>query len=336
MGVVVYSEQRIVGGVVYSEQRTVEEKEVNELMEELFETLKEDLAGQEVEDEGHEEEEEPVHTHTPEEQLHTGSADGEQEDRPITELRTLSAQQRSRLQQQLTQHVQLLTQIHLLSSPVPVELELLAQRGELLLSAGRPSFCSVFRASNLQGALQLLQEVKTPATLLLQEKQPDARGYMRCFPVLPAELAWLFATRPVFLYPELLPCASLDPALYCPRRTAAFTAAEDCLLVLGLRNMEGSFDPPKLVSQFLLRKTLVQVRRRILQCCRPGAPDNIVKPCLGGLPAEQRPPVEREEERMPLWLMRSLPVLHPPSETITSIQALPPRPRPPACQEGVT
>ncbi|KAK1876110.1 GON-4-like protein [Dissostichus eleginoides] len=227
---------------------------------------------------------------------------------------TLSAQQRSRLQQQLTQHVQLLTQIHLLSSPVPVELELLAQRGELLLSAGRPSFCSVFRASNLQGALQLLQEVKTPATLLLQEKQPDARGksLMRCFPVLPAELAWLFATRPVFLYPELLPCASLDPALYCPRRTAAFTAAEDCLLVLGLRNMEGSFDPPKLVSQFLLRKTLVQVRRRILQCCRPGAPDNIVKPCLGGLPAEQRPPVEREEERMPLWLMRSLPVLHPP------------------------
>ena len=49
------------------------------------------------------------------------------------------------------------------------------------------------------------------------------------------------------------------------------------LLVLGLRNMEGSCDPPKLVSQFLLRKTLVQVRRRILQCCRPGAPDNIVK-----------------------------------------------------------
>ncbi|KAJ4919780.1 hypothetical protein JOQ06_024650 [Pogonophryne albipinna] len=174
------------------------------------------------------------------------TTDGEQEDRPITELRTvkqqlalirkkkqlglhthcdththcaephtlkLSAQQRSRLQQQLTQ----------------VELELLAQRGELLLSAGRPSFCSVFRASNLQGALQLLQEaVRTPAALLLPEKQPDARGYMRCFPVLPAELAWLFATRPVFLYPELLPCASLDPALYCPRRTAAFTAAEDC------------------------------------------------------------------------------------------------------------
>lgn len=52
------------------------------------------------------------------------------------------------------------------------------------------------------------------------------------------------------------------------------------LLVLGLRNMEGSCDPTKLVSQFLLRKTLVQVRRRILQCCRPGSPDNIVKVTL--------------------------------------------------------
>lgn len=43
--------------------------------------------------------------------------------------------------------------------------------------------------------------------------------------------------------------------------------------------MEGASDPPKLVSQFLLRKTVVQVRRRILQCCRPGTPDNIVKVC---------------------------------------------------------
>lgn len=181
-------------------------------------------------------------------------------------------------------------------------------------------------------ALQLLDELRqAPISYRPQLRPRDARGrseyrwgrgflidwletlietcfYMltvRCFPVMPAELAWLFATRPVFMYPELLPCASLDPALYCPRRTAAFTPAEDwwahthcntkrpeknlhhalsvrvcvcfSLLVLGLRNMEGSCDPPKLVSQFLLRKSLVQVRRRILQCCRPGFPDNVVK-----------------------------------------------------------
>ncbi|KAL7382552.1 hypothetical protein ABVT39_024333 [Epinephelus coioides] len=368
----------------------ITKKEVNELMEELFETLKEDLAGQEVEDDGHEEEEEPqeephsVQTHTAEEQHHTGP-DG---DGPITELRTVKQQlasirkrqqtytlcnththspepytlklggpQRARLHQQLQQHVQLLTQIHLLSSPVVrlqseaettrqflFELDLLAQRGELLMSSGRPGFRSAFRASNLQGALQLLEELQqTPISHQQQHHPPDARGHMRCYPVLPTELAWLFATRLVFLYPELLPCASLDPALYCPRRTAAFTAAEDCLLVLGLRNMEGSCDPTKLVSQFLLRKTLVQVRRRILQCCRPGSPDNIVKAfryqrvlwpmmvaCRPVEPSEQRPPVEREEESMPLWLLRSLPVIYPTirdynSPSGSAPEALPPR-----------
>ncbi|XP_040909824.1 GON-4-like protein isoform X2 [Toxotes jaculatrix] len=339
----------------------ITKKEVNELMEELFETLKEDLVGQEVDDEGHEEEEEPpeethtVQTHTPEEQHSTALADDEAEDGPITELRTvkqqlalirkrrqthtlcpepytlkLDAQQKTRLQLQLQQHIQLLTQIHLLSSPVAklhneaettrqflFELDVLAQRAELLMSSARPGFCSVFRSANLQGALQLLEELRqTPISYQPQHHPPDARGHMRCYPMMPAELAWLFATRPVFLYPELLPCVSLDPDLYCPRRTAAFTAAEDCLLVLGLRNMEGSCDPTKLVSQFLLRKTLVQVRRRILQCCRPGSPDNIVKAfryqrvlwpmpvaCRPADPAEQRPPVERQESVMPLWLV---------------------------------
>uniref|UniRef100_A0A8P4KBN2 Si:dkey-27c15.3 n=1 Tax=Dicentrarchus labrax TaxID=13489 RepID=A0A8P4KBN2_DICLA len=234
-----------------------------------------------------------------------GLGDDEVDDGPITELRTVKQQlefmkkrrqlglqthtlcnththspepytlkldgrQRSRLQQQLQQHVQLLTQVHLLSSPVAklhseaettrqflFELDLLAQRGELLMSSGCPGFCSVFRASNLQGALQLLEELRlTPI--------------MRCYPVMPAELAWLFATRPVFLYPELLPCASLDPALYCPRRTAAFTAAEDWY-----------------TRAFRYQRVL----QPMLVACRPVDP------------AERRPPVEREEHVLPLWLL---------------------------------
>ncbi|CAJ1084278.1 GON-4-like protein isoform X1 [Xyrichtys novacula] len=345
----------------------ITKKEVNELMEELFETLKEDLTGQEVEEEEEEPQEEShtAETYTSDEQNHSQAVKDEQDDRPITELRTVKQQlelirkrqklglqdpnsheprtlrldqhQRSRLRQQLQQHIQLLTQVHLLSSPVAklqseaettrqflCELDLLAQRAELVSPSACPSFRSVFRAPNLQGALQLLEELtQLPINYHLQSRPPDARGHMRGFPVMPAELAWLFATRPVFLYPELLPCASLDPALYCPRRTAAFTAAEDCLLVLGLRNMEGSSDPTKLVSQFLLRKTLVQVRRRIMQCCRPGCPDNVIKafryqrvvwPMLvvcRPLGAEQRPPVEREESALPLWLQRSLPVIYP-------------------------
>ncbi|XP_058475259.1 GON-4-like protein isoform X2 [Solea solea] len=350
----------------------ITKKEVNQLMEELFETLKEDLTGQEVDDEGHEEEEETQEDKNSHETQHTSqehntALSDSEEHEPITELRTvkqklswirkrrhthalcdthtpephtlkLDATQKRHLQQQLQQHVQLLTQIHLLTSPVSklqseaettrqflVELDVLALRTELLMSSLCPGFCSSFRSSNLQGALQLLEELRlSPISYQTRLHPPDARGHMRVHPVMPPELAWIFSTRPVFLYPELLPCASLDPALYCPRRTAAFTAAEDCLLVLGLRNMDKSCDPPKLVSQFLLRKTLVQVRRRILQCCRPGVPDNIVKvfryqrvlwtmpvACRPLSPGERRPPVEREDSIMPMWLVRSLPVIYP-------------------------
>lgn len=348
----------------------ITKKEVNELMEELFETLKEDLAGQEAEDEGREEEEEEhqeetfsLQTHTQEDTHSTGRGLQEQpKDGPIAGLQTvkqqlvflreqaqqrtnpdepltlrLQAEQRLRLQQQLQQHVQLLTQTHLLSSPVAklqseaettrqflVELELLAGRAELLMSSSYPGFRSAFRASNLQGALQLLKELqKDPIDYRPQPRPPDARGYMRSHPTLPPQLAWIFTTRPVFLYPELLPLVSLDPELYCPRRTQAFTAAEDCLLVLGLRNLQGCLDPPKLLSQLLLCKSLLQLRRRLLQCCRPGGPDNIVKAfryqrvlwpmpvaCRPVAPTDQCPPVEREEKLLPLWLARSLPVMH--------------------------
>nr|XP_061787204.1 GON-4-like protein isoform X2 [Nerophis lumbriciformis] len=368
----------------------ITKKEVNELMEELFDTLKEDMRGQEVEEDAHEEEEEQQEdTHL----CHVATQEAHvTQDGPIREQRTvkqqlafirstqhthcahtltldtqhthcahtltldtqhthcahtltldtqhthcahtltLDTQHRSRLKQQLQQHVQLLTQIHLLTSPVDqlqseaettrhylFELEMLAQSGEMMTS----SLGSAFRASNLQGALLLLDELRPlPVTCPARPHTPDARGQVRSFPVMPAHLAWIFATRPVFLYPQLLPGVSLDPALYCPRRTAAFTAAEDCLLVLGLRNMEGSCDPTRLVSDYLLGKGVAQVRRRILQCCRPGTPNNMVKAfryqrvlrvmpptCHHGDASEQRPPVERDLNIMPLWLQRSLSVV---------------------------
>ncbi|XP_029942509.1 GON-4-like protein isoform X2 [Salarias fasciatus] len=202
----------------------ITKKEVNELMEELFETLKEDLAGQEVDDEGHEEEEE-LQEETQSAQTHTAEHIAPCDDRPITELRTvrqqlqfirsrrthtpsgaahlaephtlrLSAQQKTRLQRQLQQHVQLLVQIHLLTSPVVklqgeaettrqflVELEVLAERAELLVSGTRPAFCSAFRASNLQGALRLLEELlRTPIEYRTRARPPDARGYVRDVP----------------------------------------------------------------------------------------------------------------------------------------------------------
>ncbi|XP_077446315.1 GON-4-like protein [Stigmatopora argus] len=336
----------------------ITKKEVNQLMEELFETLKEDMAGREADDECREaeddcreEEEEPREDvnrrHPPaakralgerptvRQQLAYLSSSPRQPQREPEREDTLrlDAKHRRALRQQVQQHVQLLLQIHLLTSPVEelgaeaqttrqflFELDILAQRGELMMSSRRKS---TFRASNLQGALQLLEELQEhPVTHTPQKRTPDARGQMRSFPTMPGELAWIFATRPVFLYPQLLPRVSLDPALYCPRRTAAFTAAEDSLLAMGLRNVAGSRDPARLLSDVLLAKSLVQVRRRILQCCRPGTPDNVVKnfrrkgvlppaapACVSVTAWECRPPVERDAKLMPFWLMRSLPLI---------------------------
>uniref|UniRef100_A0A665TWA0 Uncharacterized protein n=1 Tax=Echeneis naucrates TaxID=173247 RepID=A0A665TWA0_ECHNA len=190
-------------------------------------------------------------------------------------------------------HVQLLTQIHLLTSPV-IRLQSEAETTRQFLVTHKHTHAHFLLMSAMNTSLM------------------SVVCLVRCHPVLPAELAWIFSTRPVFVHPELLPRVSLDPDLFCPRRTSVFTAAEDCLLVLGLRNMEGSCDPTKLVSQFLLRKTLVQIRRRILQCCRPGFPDNIVKVTMTQSHPNpkntahmwyRRSPVEREESVLPLWLV---------------------------------
>lgn len=60
---------------------------------------------------------------------------------------------------------------------------------------------------------------------------------MRTYPLLHAETAWLLATRSVFLYPELLPHCSLDPALHPPRtKNNFYTRGEDRLIVLGRKD----------------------------------------------------------------------------------------------------
>lgn len=124
--------------------------------------------------------------------------------------------------------------------------------------------CSSFRVCNLQGALDLVQEVEqrvvpdpaprapatsrrwlprmTPATnsktgtslcqrpgsgsVLLTFRFWFCSGH--AFPVLPVDTAWLFATRPIFLYPELLPVCSLDHrrhhrVLYTPGENGYFS-----------------------------------------------------------------------------------------------------------------
>uniref|UniRef100_A0AAY5KAQ0 Uncharacterized protein n=1 Tax=Esox lucius TaxID=8010 RepID=A0AAY5KAQ0_ESOLU len=137
------------------------------------------------------------------------------------------------------QHVQLLTQFHMLTSPVA----------------------------------SMQNEAVTTKQFLIGCVLP-----VRKYPAMPAELAWLFATRPMFLYPELLPLVSLDPALHSVRSASVFTPGEDCLLVLGLRNLQDTLQPRPLLCQYLLRpKRVTQITDHLFEMCKPIHPNNVIK-----------------------------------------------------------
>ncbi|KAG7469500.1 hypothetical protein MATL_G00129530 [Megalops atlanticus] len=359
----------------------ITKKEVNELMEELFETFQDELGVQEHDEEGHEEEEEREEEVFPQaapkfnvpqairfeeplanmlterhrtvkeqlEAIHQRRAMLESQARasqatpgpqvllvPQPCALILTHPQKLQLQQQIQQHIQLLTQVHMLCSPVESlqseanttqhflsELQSFAQRGEQARAAMETGFVSIFRACNLQGALSLLEELRQSPTPIVTPT-PASSSSVRSYPLLPPKLAWLLATRPVFLYPELLPHCSLDPALHRPRTKSGYTKGEDSLILLGLKHFGETEFPYQLLCRYLIRtKTHEQVRGRVHDMCLRRAPDNLFKfyhqhkiipplplACGRVMPGEERPPVERDESIMPVWLRKSLPYIH--------------------------
>ncbi|XP_026140651.1 GON-4-like protein [Carassius auratus] len=351
----------------------ITKKEVNELMEELFETFHDELAANEQDEEGHEEDEERdeeandapqfnvpqairfeeplAHMLTACRRTVRGQLDALQQRRE-NQVRTaqhacgsgiilvqsscplvVTSPQRTQLQQQIQQHVQLLTQVNMLCNPVEAlqseaqttkqflgELLSFAERAEEERSAVNPGFRSMFRVCNLQSSLNLLEELKQcPSPLYLLPK-PIRPNSAHSYPLLPAGLAWLFATRSVFLYPELLPHCRLNP--HCGK--ICYTKGEDCLLVLGLKHFAQTEFPYHLMSRYLIRpKRQEQLRVRVKDMVAPKAPHNIIKfywqnrvvtplpvMCRPVVPGKECPPVEREQEVMPNWLKKSLPYIH--------------------------
>ncbi|XP_071312904.1 GON-4-like protein isoform X4 [Agelaius tricolor] len=344
----------------------ITKKEVNELMEELFETVKGEMGFSSMKDERPEDGdalaeprpnfntpqalrfEEPLANllnkqhQTVKEQLEQlrikkcsvkvpqeAEKGKEQRERALQSL-ALDSAQRNRLQQQMQQHVQLLTQIHLLASFNPAlsseanttqmflsELGSFACSSSLHQAPQEPKFQSMFQPCNLQGALQLLQDfhAQVPVDWSPRKAVKNANE----FSCLPKQVAWILATRKVFMYPELLPICSLraNP----PRDKIVFTKAEDNLLALGLKHFEGTDFPKPLISKYLLpTKTAHQLTVRIKNLNMNRAPDNIiryykktkqlpvlVKCCEEIQPHQWKPPVEREEHRLPFWLKASLP-----------------------------
>ncbi|XP_034161304.2 GON-4-like protein isoform X2 [Pangasianodon hypophthalmus] len=355
----------------------ITKKEVNELMEELFETFQDEL-GINEDEETHEEDEErgkvssqsvakfnvpqairfeeplaqmlTVCRRTVREQLDALQQRREHQSRPqhsapgpamllVPPPCTLmvTPNQKQQLQQQVQQHVQLLTQVNMLCSPVEAlqsqatitklfltELQSFAERAEQMRTVVQPGFKSAFRVCNLQPSLELLEELeKTTSPPIPPPKSTQSPAVHR-YPFLPAHLAWLFATRSVFLYPELLPHCSLDPALQPPRSKTIYTKGEDGLIVLGLKHFSETEFPYHLMSQYLIQpKRVEQLRARVKDMCSSRATDNIIKfycqhhavpplpvACRPVVPGEERPPVEREKNIMPNWLWKSLPYIH--------------------------
>uniref|UniRef100_A0A8C0AS19 GON-4-like protein n=1 Tax=Buteo japonicus TaxID=224669 RepID=A0A8C0AS19_9AVES len=350
----------------------ITKKEVNELMEELFETVSDkfgidEMGFSNMEDEGPEDDENVTESrpnfNTPQalrfeeplanllnEQHRTVKEQLEQlrmkkssikppqeiekskpqNEKPLQSL-VLDSMQRKRLQQQMQQHVQLLTQIHLLASSNPAlsseasttrmflsELGNFARSSTLLRQSFNPKFQTMFQPCNLKGALQLIEDFHAQVQVDWSPRKAVKKSANE-FPCLPKQVAWILATRRVFMYPELLPICSLKANP--PRDKIIFTKAEDNLLALGLKHFEGTEFPKPLISKYLLpTKTAHQLTVRIKNLNMNRAPDNIIryykktkqlpilfKCCEEIQPNEWKPPVEREEHRLPFWLKASLP-----------------------------
>uniref|UniRef100_A0A8C2NL00 Myb-like domain-containing protein n=1 Tax=Capra hircus TaxID=9925 RepID=A0A8C2NL00_CAPHI len=296
----------------------ITKKEVNELMEELFETFQDEMGFSNMEDDGPEEEErvaEPrPNFNTPqalrfEEPL--ANLLNEQH-RTVKELlEQLKMKKSSAKQQQEVErkkrlhqgHVQLLTQIHLLASCNPSlsseasttriflkELGTFAQSSIALHHQFNSKFQTLFQPCNLMG---LIEDFSTHVSVDWSPRKTVKKTACK-LPCLPKQVAWILATSKVFMYPELLPVCSLKAKN--PQDKIFFTKAED--------------------NKYLLTcKTAHQLTVRIKNLNMNRAPDNIIKfykktkqlpilmkCCEEIQPHQWKPPVEREEHRLPFWL----------------------------------
>ncbi|XP_017566892.2 GON-4-like protein isoform X1 [Pygocentrus nattereri] len=357
----------------------ITKKEVNELMEELFDAFQDELGGQD--EEGHEEEEEKEDDEATQQEPPSILETIQYED-PLADIlkqryRTVKEQlaairkrkalleskgipipaprpkrpksptslsgpcgpsvpsgplhlthaQKLHLQQNIQQHVQLLTQVNMLSRLAKglqseactvrqflIELQLFAQRAEQAQSVTEPGFVSVFRACNLQAALDLLEELDRSPKIDTLGQGPLFSGSQ-----IPAHLAWLMATRPVFLYPELLSEANLSTFHY----KGPFTSAENCLIVLGHKHFQGTLHPLQLACHYLLvARNFVCLRAHIRSACQKQSPSIIKNYFLEGkypfmpvacevvTPGDLRPPLEREKRLMPYWLSENLKLIY--------------------------
>uniref|UniRef100_A0A2I3NFC2 YY1 associated protein 1 n=1 Tax=Papio anubis TaxID=9555 RepID=A0A2I3NFC2_PAPAN len=183
----------------------------------------------------------------------------------------LDPAQRKRLQQQMQQHVQLLTQIHLLATcnpnlnPDPVkELGTFAQSSIALHHQYNPKFQTLFQPCNLMGAMQLIEDFSTHVSIDCSPHKTVKKTGRRQICAKWQRIPFTLGIKQQE-YPK-------DEALYVSKRNVTH-------------------------AHFFRVKFYKKTKQLPV----------LVKCCEEIQPHQWKPPVEREEHRLPFWLKASLP-----------------------------
>ncbi len=153
----------------------------------------------------------------------------------------LSNDQRLIIGQQMRQHIQLLTQMSLLTSKDVQWQELHSDCRNMLSELMSRSYScqySIYAQDNLYSSINLLSEWDGCFARASQQKETKHEKKSKKFE-LTDELVNFIADKPAFIYPELLPTCALKPIGVGCEEKPYFAKAEDDLIALALEHFYG-------------------------------------------------------------------------------------------------
>ncbi|KAK3097280.1 hypothetical protein FSP39_008314 [Pinctada imbricata] len=260
----------------------VSKKEMNQLMDELFQFYEETADWEEEDNEDVKRNVTITKNQLKKKWSETGY-DSTSED--LTNIMCTS--QRQQLADQMRKHVQLLTQTFILASGNPDQYCTIAKSSQVLLNelhtfkVQNSTFMtsnSAYCASNLDDATELVNEDREwDSTLSQKTKSRFDPNLAKVLPELSPQQKDLIWKSSVFIYPELLPSFSYLRQKAAPQRVV-FTESEDNLIALGLEQFSAFPLYKNLIQKFLLPvKTPEQIKIRIKNLACAKATDNAVK-----------------------------------------------------------
>ncbi|XP_013382000.1 GON-4-like protein [Lingula anatina] len=210
----------------------------------------------------------------------------------------VTPEERAQLDLQMRKHVQLLTQMFVLSKPIPDYSEVasasrkLLEEVDLFRQKSQAGALSAFNALNLADALTVVkkedEQVFPCVTVTNLKKKRGKRVFDP--PELNSHQMSVFVNNTVFMYPWLVPQSGLFPSTVMFPQKVFFTEAEDNLLALGEYQFNAFMKRSELIRYFLLpTKSATQIRIRTKNMCATKKGDNLIKRVKSGKFEPQMP-----------------------------------------------